>query len=146
MQVRMLRNITGFRDGVAWPGRGGVVDVTDAEAARLIASRHAEPVDDQEVPSDERAAAEEGDRGTAAEGDSGAAQDGDEEAGEATLTPPDGKVDEVLAWVGDDPGRARAALDVEQSGLQRRTLISALEDILDRHGDMPPAGSITDGV
>jgi hypothetical protein len=40
---------------------------------------------------------------------------------------PDGTVQDVLDWVGDDPGRAQAALDAEQAGAQRSTLITRLE-------------------
>jgi hypothetical protein len=46
---------------------------------------------------------------------------------EATAeAPPEGTRAEVLAWVGDDPGRARAALDAERAGQQRNTLIAEL--------------------
>jgi hypothetical protein len=34
-QVRMLRALSGFRDGVEWPPVGGVLDVPDAEADDL---------------------------------------------------------------------------------------------------------------
>jgi hypothetical protein len=33
----------------------------------------------------------------------------------------------VLAWVGDDPARARAALEAERAGRQRTTLVAELE-------------------
>jgi hypothetical protein len=36
----------------------------------------------------------------------------------------------VLEWVGDDPGRARAAIEAEQTGQQRSTLISELERLV----------------
>lgn len=39
---------------------------------------------------------------------------------------PAGTVDEVLAWVGDDPARAAAALEAELSGKNRASLITAL--------------------
>lgn len=42
---------------------------------------------------------------------------------------PDGTITQVLEWVGDDPGRARAALDAEYDGQMRTTLISQLETI-----------------
>jgi hypothetical protein len=42
---------------------------------------------------------------------------------------PVGTVQDVLEWVGDDPDRASAALRVEQTGVQRSTLISKLEAI-----------------
>ena len=42
---------------------------------------------------------------------------------------PDGTVDEVLAWVGDDPDKAARALDAEKSGKDRSTLVEALEGL-----------------
>jgi len=42
---------------------------------------------------------------------------------------PQGSVDEVLAWVGDDRDRASRALEAERSGQQRTTLIAKLEAI-----------------
>jgi hypothetical protein len=43
---------------------------------------------------------------------------------------PDGNKDDVLAWVGTDPARARAALDVELGREpSRSTLIAALEKV-----------------
>jgi hypothetical protein len=44
--------------------------------------------------------------------------------------PPTGTVAEVLAWVGDDPRRAQLALEAEQAGQQRSTLIAQLERIV----------------
>jgi hypothetical protein len=40
---------------------------------------------------------------------------------------PDGTVEAILAWVGDDPERAQAALEAERAGKNRSTLISELE-------------------
>lgn len=51
-------------------------------------------------------------------GDTGTLTDGD--------TPPAGTVDEVLAWVGDDPARARLALESEHAGKARTSLMSKL--------------------
>lgn len=46
------------------------------------------------------------------------------------MTVPTGTVQEVLDWVGDDPGRAQEALDAEQaSDTPRTTLINQLESI-----------------
>lgn len=42
---------------------------------------------------------------------------------------PDGTAEEVLDWVGDDPGRARRALRAEEEGRQRSSLSSKLERI-----------------
>lgn len=41
---------------------------------------------------------------------------------------PEGSVQDVLAWVGDDDDRRTAALVAERSGKKRTTLISALSD------------------
>lgn len=45
MQVRMLRTISGDRDGQAWPPPGGTLDVPDDEAAQLIRQGLAETTD-----------------------------------------------------------------------------------------------------
>jgi hypothetical protein len=42
---------------------------------------------------------------------------------------PDGTIDDVLNWVGDDPSRASRALTVERAGQNRTTLVSKLEAI-----------------
>jgi len=42
---------------------------------------------------------------------------------------PEGTVQDVLDWVGDDPERAQEALDAEQAGAGRSTLIAKLEAI-----------------
>jgi hypothetical protein len=42
--------------------------------------------------------------------------------------PPSGTIEEVKAWVGDDPDRAQQALDAEREGANRQTLVSYLED------------------
>ena len=42
---------------------------------------------------------------------------------------PEGSIDKVLAWVGDDKGRAQQALDAEQAKDEpRRSLIQHLND------------------
>jgi hypothetical protein len=40
---------------------------------------------------------------------------------------PEGTRTQVLKWVGDDPERARRALQAEREGQQRSTLIAELE-------------------
>lgn len=42
-------------------------------------------------------------------------------------SPPSGTIEEVKAWVGDDPGRAQQALAAEREGANRQTLVSYLE-------------------
>ena len=37
----MLTTFSGTRDGIAWPERGGIIDLPDLEAAELIAQGHA---------------------------------------------------------------------------------------------------------
>lgn len=58
MKVRMKAQILGARNGVRWPAPGGVVDVMDAEARKLLASGLAEPVveDNAETAVDKRPA------------------------------------------------------------------------------------------
>lgn len=55
------------------------------------------------------------------------AGDSDDEASESEV--PSGSADTVMAWVGDDPERARQALEAERAGQQRTTLIAKLEAI-----------------
>lgn len=47
---------------------------------------------------------------------------------EATV--PEGSVKDVLGWVGDDATKAQAALDAEEAGEGRKTLISQLKNLL----------------
>lgn len=42
-----------------------------------------------------------------------------------------GTVDDALDWVGNDRVRAAAALEGEQAGKQRKTLVAALEELLE---------------
>lgn len=42
---------------------------------------------------------------------------------------PEGSINDVMSWVGDDPDRAQRALDAERAGLNRTTLIAQLEAI-----------------
>lgn len=42
------------------------------------------------------------------------------------LKPPDGTVADVLEWVGDNPDRANAALEVEEAGKRRKGVLDAL--------------------
>lgn len=50
--------------------------------------------------------------------------------------PPDGTIDEVMEWVGDDPAKAAAALAAEKEGKDRATLKKKLEPMT---GDEVPA-------
>lgn len=43
------------------------------------------------------------------------------------LEVPDGTIGDVLAWVGNDPARAEAALAAEMAGRRRKTLVDALQ-------------------
>lgn len=47
---------------------------------------------------------------------------------EATV--PEGSIKEVLGWVGEDTTKAQQALDAEESGEGRKTLISQLKNLL----------------
>jgi len=49
MKVKMKVYISGTRDGVPWPLPGGVVDLPDAEAARLCANGSAVPVAEEKT-------------------------------------------------------------------------------------------------
>jgi hypothetical protein len=50
MLVRMLERILGTRNGVAWPPRGGVIDLPDSEALALFAHGYAQPVPPAKTP------------------------------------------------------------------------------------------------
>jgi len=63
--------------------------------------------------------------------------DGDAPGAEPLASPtvspdevPTGTIADVLDWVGDDPTRAQVALNVEQAGQQRVTLIDELTRII----------------
>lgn len=62
--------------------------------------------------------------------------DGPVEAVEAPVTEeqsvPEGSIKDVLGWVAEDPTKAKAALDAETSGEQRKTLVKELNAILDK--------------
>lgn len=45
MKVRMKVDVSGGRDGVAWPRRGGTVDLPKDEALQMCQSGMVEPVD-----------------------------------------------------------------------------------------------------
>ncbi len=48
-KIRMLADISGTHDGVDWPKRGEVAEVSDAEATDMIAAKLAAPVGDKEA-------------------------------------------------------------------------------------------------
>lgn len=50
---------------------------------------------------------------------------------EETVEVPTGTVKEVLEWVGDDKERAQLALDAETESTARKSLIQALEEVID---------------
>jgi hypothetical protein len=54
-----------------------------------------------------------------------------EETPAAETAVPEGSAADVLAWVGDDTDRARAAHDAEIAGKQRKTLLADLAKIVD---------------
>lgn len=50
---------------------------------------------------------------------------------QATVSVPDGTTKEVLSWVGDDPSKARAALDKEmQHNSPRKGLVNELNSLV----------------
>lgn len=58
------------------------------------------------------------------------------EAPEAPVTEeptvPEGSVKDVLGWVAEDPAKAQLALDAENSGEKRKTLVKELNAILEK--------------
>lgn len=60
---------------------------------------------------------------------------------ETADTPPDGTVDEVLAWVDGDPDRAAAALEAErQRSRPRKSIIEVCEQLTADSGDSGDSG------
>lgn len=55
MKVRMLLSISGTRTGRAWPDRGQVLEVGDAEGAHLCAQGYAVPVAETDQQKSEQA-------------------------------------------------------------------------------------------
>lgn len=49
-KVRMLRQVTGLRDGLHWPAVGGTVELSDADSSTLVRHGHAEAVKDDPKP------------------------------------------------------------------------------------------------
>lgn len=127
--VRMKRHITGFRDGKPWPARGELLECSsDREADHLVQAGYATHV-------------------LATDVDDSTAGD-DEGSGVSPLVPPDGKVDDVVAWVDGDPARAAVALEAERAGKARKSLIDALEQLTtpaDPPASDPAGGEKTEG-
>ena len=83
MRVQMNTKIGGYRDGVEWPQKGGVIDVPDHEAAGLIANGYATPADEiEETDGADQgpAAAADGDGAADADRDQAGADDAGAEA------------------------------------------------------------------
>jgi hypothetical protein len=49
MRIRMLREMTGSRDGEPWPKKGETAELPTATAAHLVASGVAEPAEQAEA-------------------------------------------------------------------------------------------------
>lgn len=98
MHVRMKQHITGFRQGRPWPTKGGVLEVGDAEGARLIQAGYAvetEAPESQEEDADEGTSTDTGGQSTDPPGQDGAPSD-----------QPDGEP-------GDEPGESGEAVEGE---------------------------------
>lgn len=114
MLVRMKTNITGYRNEEPWPEVGETIDVPEHEAEQLIANGYAEPA-------------------TAAEAGAGeSARDDTDNSSNGETTVPDGDLEEILAWVDGDPGRAQLALDTEDVKRKpRKQVTAALREVID---------------
>lgn len=64
-----------------------------------------------------------------------------------SLGVPEGTVDEIMEWVGDDPAKALRALEAETAGKARKSLIGKLEKLLEAAtaSDGDQAGDQADG-
>jgi len=114
LRVRMKIHITGYRDGVEWPAKGGVIDVPAGEAEDLVAQGYAEHV----------------------AGDDNSAGDTVTTTSPTPDDVPGGRVEVVLAWVDGNPDAARLALDYELSRAKpRKGLVAQLTEIAAQGGD-----------
>lgn len=117
--------------------RDGEVSTTDADAIDVLTSPQlramgVEPVGEEPAPAEpaeETSQAEDASQGEAtgtepADAEPAAESEAQEPAAEQGGVPAGGAKD-VLAWVGDDPGRARQALEVEQAREKPRTTLVA---------------------
>ena len=84
MRVQMKTKIGGYRDGVEWPDKGGVIDVPAHEADGLIANGYAVVAPDEieeDVDADQGSATDgDGDAPADADGDSSGTDDAGAEA------------------------------------------------------------------
>ena len=110
MLVKMTTHITGTRNGEEWPTVGETIELPDGEAAHLIGAGLALPAEPDHS-----------ERGEAAE---------PAPVEEDHPYPEGGSIDDVLAWVGNDPDRARAAQAAETAGKKRKGLLGPLDDLL----------------
>jgi hypothetical protein len=55
----------------------------------------------------------------------------DDDVWEPGMETPNGSVEAILAWVGDDPDRAYAVYQTERGGFDRSELLTRLESMLD---------------
>jgi hypothetical protein len=101
-------------------------DVAEAQA------RHRDQVQAEREARDEALEAGEPEPGAPRAAGDHAGSDEPAEGSDETSTddscPPSGTIEEVKAWVGDDPERAQQALDAERDGSNRQTLVAYLED------------------
>ena len=101
-----------------------------ADEVREADIEHTAAVEQEAKDAQEREAdGESPEVGPRAPGDHAGETSASSDGGSDDSCPPQGSIDEVLAWVGDDSDRASAALEAEQTGQQRTTLISKLEAI-----------------
>lgn len=110
-------------------------DEEQAEKVRELHEEHKAGVEEAAAAARDRSPDEEPPYAPGEYQGPGSGPDDDERDDEAPRTaeggaaqgPPDGTVQDVLDWVGDDPDRARQALEAERAGQNRSTLISELE-------------------
>lgn len=72
--------------------------------------------------------ADQGEVGARAPGDHAGSESGGSESSDEGDCPPNGTIEDVKAWVGDDRERAGSALTAERGGQNRSSLITWLEE------------------
>lgn len=98
-------------------------DDEQAERVAELNAQHSQGVDDAARAQSERAEAGTPEPPYAAGHESGVAPEASPKASDV----PEGTIADVLNWVGDDPARASQALEAEEAGQNRSTLIAELE-------------------
>ena len=87
MRVEMIQHITGTRDGLEWPLKGGTIDLPDHEAADLIGAGLAKEATDEAIEDEADPTGDGPDEAPAEDSDEADPAEQDEPAPEPVKTP-----------------------------------------------------------